>query len=171
MAATFLMKVFTGTTAGTMNPAAAGDATNWNLMGIDSYDSTGTAYQSNVITVPPTGTSYSYERWVKARFDGTFNKIDNIKVWKSAGTLSDVNLTLNAGTTASGATPTNSVSSVATSTIPVTEGTAIDITPTSDITTSEDMSDFLVLQLVVPSTVDTPGDIGTQTLTFQYDEQ
>lgn len=170
MAATPFMKIFTGTDAGTMNPSADTDATNWNLMSIDSYDSTGTDYQSNPITVLESGTAYSFEKWIKIRFDGTYNLIENVKVWKSAGTLSDGSLALNAGETATGVTPTDSASSVATAAIPTTEGTAIDITPTANIDTDGDFTDFLVVQLEVPDTVTTPGDIGTQTLTFQYDE-
>lgn len=168
MAAGHNLKIYTGTDAGTESPA--GDATNWNLMSTDAYDSTGTTYQSNPIVVPDSGTAYSYERWMKVEFTGTFNSITNVKAWKSAGTLSDGNLSINAGETATGVTPTDSASSVATSAIPTTEGTAIDITPSGGISSDGDKTDFLVAQLVVPSTVTTPGDIGTQTLTIQYDE-
>ena len=168
MAATVELKVYTGTNAGTESPA--GDATNWNLQSVDAYDSTGTDYQTNKITVPSAGTNYSYERWTRLKYTGTFNSITNVKVWKSAGTLSDVNLDLNAGETTTGVTPVDSASSVATAEVPTSEGTAIDITPAGGISSSGDFTDYLVLQLEVPSTVTTPGDIGTQTLTFQYDE-
>lgn len=168
MAATPELKIYTGTDAGTESPA--GDATNWNLMSIDDYDDTGSTYSSNPITVPDSGTNYSYERWMRVKFNGTFNLIDNIKVWKSSGTLSDGNLSLFAGSTATGVTPTNADSSVATTAMPTTEGGAINITPTNSIDADGEYTDYLVVQLDVPSTVTTPGDIGTQTLTFQYDE-
>ena len=169
MVATVQMKICTGSSAGTESPA--GDATNWNLMSIDSYDSTGTAYQTNRITVPPTGTSYSYERWIRLQFSGTFNLIDNILVYKSSGTLSDAALDITAGTTATGTTPTNSASSIATGTVTSwdTLGEAINITPAGNISTPGG-SKYLVTQLKVPSTVTTPGDIGTHTITFSYDE-
>lgn len=170
MVATPLLKVFTGTDAGTMNPSADGDATNWNLMSTDAYDSSGVLYQSNPVVVPSSGTSYSFERWMRVRFDGTFNLVDNVIVWKNAGTLSDGNLSINAGETSTGVTPVDSASSVASAVLPETEGTALDITPSSPISTSGDFTDYLVAQLVVPSTVTTPGDIGSQTLRFQYDE-
>lgn len=170
MAATALMKIFTGTDAGTMSPAGAGDATNWNLMSVDSYDSTGSQYQDNPIVVLESGTAYSYERWIRIRFDGSFNLIDNVKAWKSAGTFSDAGISIYAGDTNTGVTPTDSQSSIATSTIPTTEGTATDITPSSDIDTDGNFTDYLVLQLRVADTTTTPGDIGTQTITFQYDE-
>jgi hypothetical protein len=171
MAATPLLKIFTGSSAGTMSPSGASDGANLNLMSTDAYDSTGTDYASAPITVPGAGSAYSYERWFKFRFDGTFNLIDNCLFWKSAGSYSDGALIITAGTTDTGATPVNTNSTVATASIPTSSGTAVDITPSADIEDSEDFTDFGVLQLEVPSTVTTPGDIGTQTITFSYDEQ
>jgi hypothetical protein len=169
MAATCNLKVCTGTDAGT---ESAGDASNWNLMSTDAYDSTGSDYQTNKISVPSSGTNYSYERWLRLEFTGTFNLIDNVKAWHSAGTLSDGNLDLLAGETDTGVTPVNTGSTIATTTLTSwdSEGEAIDITPTADIDTSGDETDYLVLQLEVPDTVTTPGDIGSQTITFSYDE-
>lgn len=168
MAAGTNLKIYTGTDAGTEQPT--GDASNWNLMAIDDYDDTGSLYADNPITVPDSGTNYSFERWMKVEFTGTFNLIENVKVWKSSGTFSDSNLALYAGTTATGTTPTNSDSTIATTSMPTSEGGAIDITPSTAIDTDGDKTDFFVVQLDVPDTVTTPGDIGTQTLTFQYDE-
>lgn len=169
MVATVQMKVCTGTNAGTESPA--GDASNWNLMSTDAYDSTGTGYQTSRITVPPTGTSYSYERWLRLQFSGTFNLIENIKVWHSAGTLSDAALDLLAGVSILGVTPTNAASSIATTVLTSwdVEGEALDITPSGGIT-SAGGTKYLVAQLKVPSTVVTPGDIGTHTITFSYEE-
>lgn len=167
MAAGHNLKVCTGTNAAT---ESSGDASNWNLMSTDAYDSSGTGYQANPIQVPSSGTNYSYERWLRVEFTGTFNAITNVLAWKSAGTLSDGNLVLNAGESASGVTPVNSASSVATSAVPTSSGSAIDITPSGGISSDGDKTYYLVLQLVVPAAVTTPGDIGSQTLTFQYDE-
>lgn len=172
MTATAVLKVFTGTDAGTVHPdATTGDASNWNLMSIDDYDDTGSLYTDNPITVPDTGTSYSYERWMAVQFNGTFNEITNIKSWKSSGTLSDGNLALYAGGTTTAATPVNTDSTVATTSMPTAEGSAIGLSTGTNPTTDGDRSDYLIVQLDVPSTVTTPGDIGTQTLTLQYDEQ
>jgi len=167
MVATHNLKVCTGTNAAT---ESAGDASNWNLMSTDAYDSTGTTYQTNPITVPAAGTSYSYERWLRVEFTGVFNLITNIKTWKSAGTLSDAALSIKAGVSATGVTPVVTASSIATATVPVVVGSALDLTPSNPIDTSGEKTKYAVLQLNVPSTVVTPGDIGTQTLTFQYDE-
>ena len=171
MAATVELKIYTGDAPGTENPSD-GDASNWNLMNIDDYDDTGTDYQDHPIPVPESGTNYSYERWMRLKFSGTFNKIENIKAWHSAGTLSDPNLDLLAGVTDTYSTPTNSASSIATTTLADwdSEDEALDLTPSGGITSSPGYSKYLVVQLKVPSTVTTPGDIGTQTITFQYDE-
>ena len=169
MAATCNLKICTGTNAGTEN---AGDASNWNLLNTDEYDSTGTIYQTSKISVPDAGTNYSYERWTRLEFTGTFNLIENVKVWHSAGTLSDAAFGLYAGKTNIGATPVNTESLIATNALSAwdSEAEAIDITPAVDIETSGDKTDYLVAQLRVPYTVVTPGDIGSQTITFSYDE-
>ena len=168
MAAGHELKVYTGTDAGTEAPA--GDATNWNLMSTDAYDTTGSAYQAAPITILSSGTARSYERWLKVEFTGTFNAITNVKTWKSAGTLSDEGLSLFVGETDTGVTPVSTDSSVATTAMPTTEGNAIDITPSGGIDTDGDKTDFLVVQLDATDAVTTPGDIGTITLSIQYDE-
>lgn len=171
MAATHEWKIQCGTSPGTEYPTT-GSAGNCNYMSTDAYDSTGTDYQSNPIPVPESGTSYSYERWVRAKFSGTFNKIDNMKIWHDAGSLSDTHLDLCAGVGATYATPVNTDSSVATTTLTGwdSEAEALDITPTDGLT-SPGYSKYLVQQLDVPSTVTTPGDIGSQTIKMKYDEQ
>uniref|UniRef100_A0A6M3IJL6 Uncharacterized protein n=1 Tax=viral metagenome TaxID=1070528 RepID=A0A6M3IJL6_9ZZZZ len=171
MVATFRWKVYTSTNAATESPDAAPgtSAATLNLMQTDAYDAA-TDYQSYPTSVPAAGTNYTYERWFRAHFSGTFNLIDNMKIWKSAGTLSDGNLVLNAGITTSGVTPINTVSSLATSAIPTVVGSALDPTPAAPLT-SAGYSKYCVMQLAVPSTVTTPGDISSQTITFRYDEQ
>lgn len=166
MAATFEWKVYTGTNAATESPA--GSATNLNLMNNDSYDSTGTTYQTYPITVPAASSAFSYERWIRGKFSGTFNQIDNMKFWKSAGTLSDAALIITAGISTTGVTPVVTDSTIATAAIPTAEGSALNPT---NVLTGTGYSKYIVMQLEVPSTVTTPGDIGSQTVTFKYDEQ
>lgn len=166
MVATIVWKQCTSTDAGTETTTTNKYA---HLISSDIADD-GTGYESNVVLAPLTGTNYSYERWMRFVFSGTFNLITNIKVYKSSGTLSDGNLVLNAGETDTGVTPINTSSSIATSAIPTVVGSAIDITPSNAIDVSGEKTDYFVMQLVVPSTVTTPGDISSQGLTVQYDE-
>lgn len=168
MAATVELKTYTGVNAADESPV--GDSTNWNLQSIDAYDSTGTDYQTNKITVPASGSVYSFERWLRLLYTGTFNEITNVLFWKSAGTLSDGALIITAGEATAGVTPIITDSTIATAAIPTSEGTAINISPAGGISNSGDFTDYAVIQLEVPSTVVTPGDIGSQTITFQYDE-
>ena len=151
------------------NAATETTQTNWNLLATDSTDS-GSGYETDKISIPSEGTTYSYERWMRFIFTDTFNLIDNIKCWKSAGTLSDENLTLYCGETDTGVTPVNTNSSIATTVMPTVVGNAIDITPSNSIDTTGEKTDYFVVQLDVPSTVTNPGNIGPQTLSVQYDE-
>jgi hypothetical protein len=171
MVATFRWKVYTGTNAATESPDAApgSNAANLNFMTADAYDSAGTDYQTYPITVPAASTAYSYERWLRAHLSGTFNLINNMKFWKSAGTLSDAALAIKAGTSLTGVTPVVTVSTIATADVPTVVGSALDPTPSGGLSAAG-YSKYIVMQLHVPSTVTTPGDIGSQTFTFRYDE-
>jgi len=169
MAATVEWKVYTA--GGTENPSS-GSASNLNLMSIDAYDSDGTQYTQYPIAVPQSGTNYSYERWVRLKFSGTFNQIDNIKLWLDSWSKSDSNLELYGGVTDTFSDPVNTQSSVATTPSANWTGVsnAFDITPSGGITSSPGYSKYFVMQLAVPSTVTTPGDVGTMVIKVQYDE-
>jgi hypothetical protein len=176
MTETVELKIYTGVGAATESPA--GDATNWNLMFTDAYDSTQNAYRSsaNRVPVPSASNAFSYERWMRLKFTGAFTTVSNVKVYRYAGAgstangLSDSNLDLTAGTTAAAATPVNTVSAVATTILSGwdSSGEAIDITPVGNISPGG-FTKYFVVQLKVPSTVTTPGDIGAQTIEFSYD--
>ncbi|MFA5158086.1 MAG: hypothetical protein WC451_02775 [Patescibacteria group bacterium] len=166
MTATVTFYDYTGSGATTETEFYTGPFTS--LMSTDAHEA-GTTYQSNPITVPGSSSAYSYERIIRAKWTSTYNTISAVLFWKSAGTLSDAALIINAGTSASKATPVVTASSVATSAIPTTSGTALSVSVSG--ATPNTVSDYIYLQLVVPSTVTTPGDIGTQTCTLQYDEQ
>lgn len=171
MTATAEMKICTGTDAGTESPAS-GCATNWNLISADLYDETGTYYGIKRIVVPSSGTNYSHERWIRWAFTGVFTLITNVKVYISDWTASSGTLDIKAGETTTGVTPIDTVSTIALTAKTGWDavGEAIDITPTTPIAASGDKTDYLVTQLSVPSTIITPGDIGTVTLTLTYDE-
>ncbi len=169
MAATHEWKIQHGASPGTEYPAS-GSATNCNYMSIDAADETDTTYQDNPVAVPAAGTAYSYERYMRAKFSGVFNLINNMQIWHESGTLSDENLELCAGVAATYATPVITDSAIATTILTGwdTEGEALDIT---NELTEEGYSKYLVQQLDVPSTVTTPGDVSAQTIKMRYDEQ
>lgn len=169
MAASFDWKVVYDTAPGTTQTAP-----NCNYMSIDSYDQDGTEYADNPITVSTAATTYSYERWLRGYFSGSFNSITSMVIWHNGGTMSDGGIDLLAGTTADYASAVNSASPHATFTLEDwnEEGEALSIQPTSPTSTLTEAgySDYLVQQLSLTTAVTTPGDIPTQTITMSYYE-
>jgi len=85
----------------------------------------------------------SYEKWNRGKFSGSYTTIDNLKLYKSSGTL-PVNVTIKAAVNAAFATPVATASVVATSNVPTTEGTAL--VPTSP-GASPSYSGYITMQL------------------------
>ena len=140
--------------------------TNLNFGSTDATDLTPLSY-------PITAGNNSYEKYVRAKFTGTFSKIDNIQFWKSAGAYVTGESIKWSGTTTSYTQPTASTSSVATASVPTSDpGTAnvsIGGSLSGSITTSGGMTDYIVLQL--QTTTSTPaGAVNTKTFTLTYDE-
>jgi hypothetical protein len=123
-------------------------------------------------TYPITAGTYSYEKWVKAAFSGTFTRIENVQFWKSAGayvTGETINFT-GQGTTF--AAPTTSASSYATSAVgtsaPGTANVSIGGSLSGSLTTAGS-TDFMILQTSVTSAA-SAGATNQKTFTVQYDE-
>lgn len=172
MASTINWKVYTGSPLAEA-PGAGSSAANVNLILADQYDSGGTTYASTPITVPAAGSNYSFERIVRLFWTGTYNEITNQLYWKSSGTLSDAALKICAATTGTWAPAAqiSGASTFATAAIPTTSGAALNVTPAAGSSyPAAGYSKYVVMQLVVPSTVTTPGDIGSQLVTIQWDE-
>ena len=122
-------------------------------------------------TYPITAGTYSYEKWIKADFSGTFTRIENVKLWKSTGAYVTGEGVTYTGQTAAFATPTNSLSTEADTAIPTSEPSAnVGIgAGLSGSITAAGSTDYIVLQ----STIDTSASAGltnTKTFTLQYDE-
>jgi len=119
----------------------------------------------------------SYEKWVRCHFTGTFNKIENIKIWKSAGDYVTgetikTNLTTSGYSAATYSTPTDSTSTVATNDMPTSEPSGPNLGIGGSLSgslTSAGYSDYWVSQLQT-TTSTPPGDVNTKTFTIQYDE-
>ena len=168
MAATLGMTEHYGAAAGTR---AATSYLNLLSANIASGADATTVPAANTVTIPGTGTAYSYERYFQGRWTGTWTSITNVKFWKQAGSLG-TGVTIKAGDS-TGQTYTAAVvtaSSVATADIPTVVGSALDLTPASAITPStQEYSDYGVMQMHVASTA-AAGNIGTQTYRTQWDE-
>jgi len=161
MAATFAWLERYGATPGTTV-----DPTSYvHLLSADVASGNDTNYTNYPITVPGAGDDYSYERYVRGKWTGTFNNIQNVKFWKSAGSP-NTGWTINAGVTSGFSTPVDTASAIAAAAIPTSQGAGL--TLTFDGTYSQ----FAVMQAVVASTAG-PGDMITSpgaTYSLSYDE-
>jgi len=148
-----------------------------------SADLVSTATGTYPVAIPSDGISgpnYSYEQWL--RMECTLapnNQVDNIKFYGPNKQPDDPNnkATIYAGTTASGVTPKDSQSSVATvaqhsnyiGTGPG-EYLAIGVVPGDDIIDAiGEKTDYLVLQLKVEYEASS-GDLTTTPFAIEYDE-
>jgi len=160
MSATVQLYVYTGTDAGTEN----GPVSGIDLISADNATNSLTNRQDNPIQAG----SYSYEKWIRAKVDGApDNYVENFKFWTDGDV--DPNTTLRVGTTPTGATPTDSESSVATNDATnYTSGNKM-TWHTNRLTSVGETTDFLVLQLEVGAAA-SAGNWSQETLHYSYDE-
>lgn len=115
MAATIRLHVWTGTDANT----DGGSAAAFSFLSIDSALDTAPARLSNPIDIPSSGCAYSYEKWISACISvAPTNNVSNFQIWGSAPAATYPTGTcwlVGTAACASGATPVNTTSSVATS--------------------------------------------------------
>lgn len=170
MAATFAWVQRYGAPAGT--ESSLGISGNlFNFKRID--DATAANYSSNPITA---GTR-SFEVWLRAKFTGTFNQIDNIQFWRSTDFSPSTGLFIrwkNGGLMSAGtyAKPTTglakAVSAVPTSD-PGVANIGVGTNPSGNLTASG-YSNYIILQLATSSTA-AAGDTSLAVFTLNYDEQ
>lgn len=147
------------------------NVSNCNFGSDDDYEVDPAAY-------PITVGENSFEKWWKMSFTGTFNSVDNLKVWKVSGNyVTGESIDTNAressyGGAESYTTPTQSSSSVATETFPVSEPSGANLGIGGSLSgslSSTGDSDYLICQL--KSTGSTPvGDGNQKVIRFQWDE-
>ena len=107
----------------------------------------------------------AFEKWNRGKFSGTYTTIDNLKFYKSSGSL-PANTAIKAAVNAVYAQPVSTTSVVATADVPTTLGTAL--APTSP-GASPSYSGYITMQLQTTGAA-SPGAIATQTFSLQYDE-
>lgn len=118
----------------------------------------------NYTTYPIQAGSNSYEVWLRLHFTGTFNKVQNIKFWKSAGSLG-VGCTLlwASGGYQTYAQGTTATSSKATYAVPVAQPATANVSIAGSLGGSlvgAGYSDYILTQLKT-TTAAAPGDTGT----------
>lgn len=160
MAATVTIRVNTETDAGTQSGAQTGI----DLISADNALNT----IGNRTGNPITAGNRSYEKWVTARVDvAPDNACNNFKFWTD-GTV-QTETTLYGGTTATGVTPTDSASSVATTDATTWTSGAKYTWHAGNLTAIGHVTDFMVLQLATTGSA-TAGNWTQETLSYSYDE-
>lgn len=172
MAATFNWSITNGTAPGTVTDlAASGNVFNFK----DVDNATASNYNSYPIVASDTANQgRSFEVWLRGKFSGTFNNIDNLQFWRSTDFSPSTGLTIYWKGNNVGAyqTPVKTDSTVATSTIPTADPGTANVSiggSLSGAITAPGYSDYIVLQLDVATTA-TPGDTSLAVVTLQYDE-
>jgi hypothetical protein len=102
---------------------------------------------------------------------GSFNQVNNLQFWQSAGSDTGVGIYWNGQTTAY-ATPVTTASSKATAVAPTSDPGTANVSIGGSLAgalTAAGYSDYIVLQMKTLTTA-AAGDTSTYTFTFQYDE-
>jgi hypothetical protein len=144
--------------------------TSGNLFNFKTLDSlTGAA---DYTSYPITAGNNSYEIFLRGGFSSTFNQVNNLQLWKSAGGPdTGVGLYWDGDTTAY-STPTTAASSIATAVVPTSDPGTANVSIGGSLggaLTAAGYSDYIVLQMKTLTTA-AAGDTATYTFTMQYDE-
>jgi len=160
MAATVSIRVNTGASAGTESNTVTGI----DLISADNATNSLDNRQANPITAG----DQSYEKWLTAKVDvAPDNYVENFQVWGDGNVQTET--TLFVGVTSTGATPTNSDSTVATNDYTTyTSGNKFAWHATQ-MTGIGSTTDFLVLQLDTSASA-TAGNWTQETMNYSYDE-
>jgi len=147
------------------NATATATPTNLNL---------GSTLSANLApsTYPITAGTYSYEKWVKSNFSGSFTRIDNIQFWKSAGAYVTGETIAWTGQQTAYAAPTESASGDATVAVPTADPGTANVSIGGNLSgslTATGSSDFIILQASI-TTAASAGAVNQKTFTLQYDE-
>jgi len=165
MAATWNWSGTYGETPGT----TADLGVSGNLFNFKTLDSmTGTA---DYTSYPITAGNDSYEVYLRGHWTDTFNKIENLQFWKSAGSDSGITIKWDGDSNAY-ATPVTTNSSVATTNVPTADPGTANVSIDSNLAgslTAAGFSDYIVLQMQT-TTAAAAGDTSTYTFVLQYDE-
>lgn len=164
MPATVELRCFTGTNAGT----ESGAITGIDFISADNATNSLANRTANPITIPDAGTNYSFEKWLKLRITvAPANSISNIKFWTDGSVAAGTGVKY--GTTASGTTPVQTASSVATNDATAATSGAKATWDSGSYSSTGLIANFLVLQMSVGTTA-TQGNWPQETFYYSYDE-
>ena len=147
------------------NATATATPTNLNL---------GSTLAANLApsTYPVTAGTYSYEKWIRAHFSGSFTRIENLQFWKSDGVYVTGETIKWTGNYSTYAAPITVVSTIATTVAPTADPATANVGIGGSLSgslTAEGDSDYILLQASV-TTAASAGAVNQKTFTLQYDE-
>ena len=144
MAATWNWSGRYGTAPGT----TADLGVSGNLFNFKSVNSLTSA--ADYTSYPITAGNNSYEVWLRGHWTSTFNKIQNVQFYKSAGTLSGgIDIHWDGQTTAY-ATPVSTASTIATASVPVADPGTANVSIGGNLTgslTAAGFSDYCIVPI------------------------
>jgi len=167
MVATFSWIEYNATAGNTSVP------TNLNLGNANAVDLAPSTY-------PITAGTYSYSKWVKGNWSGSFTRIENLQFWMSSsgtGYVTGETLKVSATTTSYAGTdayvaPTNTSDAQCVIAMPIADPAAANVGIGGSLTgslTAAGSSDFIVVQASI-TTAAGAGATQTKQFRLQYDE-
>lgn len=167
MAATFAWTQRNGTAPGTLTSLGI----SGNLFNYKRADNaTAANYSSNPITAG----QRSYEVWLRPKFTGSFNRIDNIQFWMSTNFSPSTGLFVRWKPNGLSAysTPTTGLNK-AVSAVPTSDPNTANVGISGNLAGSlaaSGYTDYIITQLATSGNA-TPGDTSLAIFTLNYDEQ
>ena len=169
MAATITLHVWTGADANT----DGGSAASFSFLSADSAADSQGDRVANPISIPSSNCAYSYEKWVSACIHtAPTNNVSNFEVWGTFPAQTAPTGTcwlIGTAACASGATPVNTTSSVATSSLGDATSYSKYTWDSASYAAAACQTAYVVSQLQV-GTAACVGDWGPCDLNYSYDE-
>jgi len=128
--------------------------------------------ETDYTSYPITAGNNSYEVWLRGHFTGTFNQIQNLKFWKSAGNYGAGEAIKFVGNVTAFDDPTTADSPYATGNVPTASPGSANVSiggNLAGVLASAGYSDYMVMQLQTTTAAEA-GDTETFTFTLTYDE-
>lgn len=156
------------------NGSAPGSVTDLGVSGnLFNFKRIDNAVAANYSSYPVPAGGKSYEVWLRAKFTGTFNTIDNFQFWRSTDFSPNTGLSLKwaPGTPSAYSTPvtgTNKCVSAVPTADPGVQNVRKNGNPTGQLTASG-YTDYIVLQLNTTSAA-AAGDTSLAIFSLNYDE-
>ena len=148
------------------NGAGADETENISNLNLGAVDSANLVPADN----PVVAGQNSFFKMIKVGFSGSFTKVSNFKLWKSAGAYKTGEQMRFIGTLETYTQPdqVSILSTFAAGEIPTSEPGSSNVGP-AEITTEGNKTNYMALQALTTGATEA-GAANTKTITFQYDE-